>query len=82
MLYHQRQFKLLWHSDQMFLLDPDKLAHAHAEVQYLRDAMQAVASRFKTYTLKQWAELDVSLSMLLKGSGWDQQEPLVEQGLK
>lgn len=78
-LYHQRQFKLLWHSEQMFLLDPDKLAQEHASVQYLRDAMQAAVGKFKAYTLKQWAELDVKLSALLKGSQWDQQEPLVEQ---
>jgi hypothetical protein len=79
MLYHRRQFKLLWHSGQMLVLDPDKLAQEHAGVQYLRDAMQAVVGRFKTYTLKQWAELDVKLSTLLKGSRWDQQEPLVAQ---
>lgn len=78
MLYHQRQFKLLWHSEQMLVLDPDKLAQEHGRVQYLRDAMQAVVGRFKTYTLEQWAELDVRLSILLKGSRWDQQEPLVE----
>lgn len=78
-LYHQRQFKLLWHSEQMFLLDPDKLMQEHAGVQYLRDATQAFIVRFKAYTLKQWAELDVRLLTLLKGSPWDQHEPLVEQ---
>jgi len=79
MLYHQRQFKLLWRSGQMCVLDPEQVAQEHASDQYLRDALQAVVGRFKACTLKQWAELDVRLSTLLKGTGWDQQEPLVAQ---
>lgn len=79
MLYHRRQFKLLWHSEQMYTLDFEKIKQEHADTQYLRDSMRDIISKFKEFTLAQWAGLDVKLLTLLKGSDWDQQERLVEE---
>ncbi|WP_459190560.1 hypothetical protein [Ralstonia pseudosolanacearum] len=76
-LYHQRQFKLLWFSGQMHVLNAERVEQEHAMSQYLRDTLRAYFCKFKGLTLKQWAKLDMLLSDVLRGSGWDQQELLV-----
>ncbi|WP_454741342.1 hypothetical protein [Cupriavidus necator] len=78
-LYHQRQFKLLWFSEQMHCLDAERLEQEHATSQYLRDTFQAYFCKFKELTLKQWAKLDMTLSHELQGTRWDQQELLVAE---
>jgi hypothetical protein len=78
MLYHRRQFNLLWSSGQMHILHAGMIEQKHAQSQYLRDTLQSYFCKFKGLTLKQWAKLDAELSHLLHGSGWDKQELLVD----
>jgi hypothetical protein len=80
-LYHRRQFRLLWQSEQMYALDPEKLMQEHLEQQYLRDTQQTYFCKFKRYTLRQWADLEIALCRLLEGSGWDKVAPLVEKAV-
>jgi len=78
-LYHCRQFWLLWQSGQMCALDPDMLKLEHLEQQNLRDRQEAYFRKFKQYTLGQWADLELALCGLLEGSGWDKVDPLVDK---
>jgi len=75
--YHERQFHLLWFSEQMHTLDEDRLEQQYAKSHRLRQIFQHYICKLKLLSLDQWTQLDIALSSLLRGTSWDTLEPLV-----